>query len=628
MMQKTKKSLFFILLLSLTVMCTVLFSCSEKENTAGTNENTDAPQSEAVSDTPDSTDTRNITVQDIYSITDGAEHEKGVYPTGGGASAIELDYRSVEKLVSKDTGSSKTYYPRVKLLSDGRYMLLYQDGRWGPNIYYKMSDDYITWSEPKLLFERQSIDGDMKKFACADAVVMPDGEIIVVCTYLSENYYTTKNTYNGMVLKRSKDNGKTWSEMERIYKATNWEPDILLRSDGELQIYFSHTGPYIELYGYHDIRSSGSAILRSSDGGHTWTPDVSKAPYEAWRVLQIPVGNYKGQPFFTGQMPVAVELHNGDMMVAVETQYLDRACYISVGYSKDNWKTPLSLTQAGPAELKEKMFGGVAPYLVQFDSGEVVLSYVTVQDGAMKLRIAGPDGRTFSEENSVFDGISTGLWSSVEVLSDHVLGIVCDYQPTLSSGETMSFLSVARGCLSHSFSADKNDSITVDGDNAEWRCGVDALFVGSASQAQSSIRVAEDAENVYFLIDRLDSYLNKKDNIQLYVANGEASYLKLQLDIKGNVSIDKFADGKFTKMPEDTVACAVFVGGTADDDKDKDDGCVIELAIPKNVIDSGTGYVYLNAVMNNTDKSESVKDELTPVKMSDRNTWIKVGVSK
>ncbi len=629
MVKNTKKILFAALLLSLCILCVCLVACDSTQiSDTGTADVSDSTSDTAQTD-GESVDARDVTVRSVYDIINGVEHKRGEHVDSVGNSVIELDFRSVEKMVSKDTGSSKTYYPRIKVLADGTYMLIYQDGRWGPNIYYKLSEDYVTWSEPKLLFERRAIDGDMKKFATADAVVMPDGEIIVVCTYLSENNYTTKNTYNGMALKRSKDNAQSWSEMEIIYGATNWEPDILLRSDGELQIYFTHTGPYIELYGYADKRSSGAAILRSYDNGKTWTPDVSSAPYEAWRVLQIPVGEYLGHPYFTGQMPVAVELHNGDTMVAVETQYLNAACYISLGYSKDNWKTPLGLTEAGPAELKEKLWGGVAPYLVQFDSGEVVLSYVTVTDGLMKLRVGSEDGRTFSAENSVFDGISTGLWSSIETLDDHTLGIVSDYQPTLSSGETMSFLTVSRGVLNHSFDATAGQSITVDGDNSDWKVGVEAIFVGSQSQAQSTVRVSEDTDNVYFVIDRLDTYLNEKDTLQLYVAGGADEYYKIELSAKGVSKIDKYSGGEFKTLSNDTVECATFIGGTLANDKDKDSGCVIELAIPKSALNISSECVYVNVIMNNTDKKETfAKDELVPTKMADRTTWVKVGVSK
>ncbi len=626
-----KKTAFALLLCVLLSMSVAVCSCSDGED-SGTVADTGGVDTQTADTTQEQdegqTDTRDISVQSIYDITEGASHARGEYPSHGGGSMIELDFRSVEKMVSKDTGSSKTYYPRIKVLADGRYMLIYQDGRWGPNVYYKLSEDYVTWTEPKLLFAKTSIDGDAKKFCTADAVVMPDGEIIVVCTFISENNYTKKNNFNGMALKRSSDNANTWSDMEIIYGATAWEPDILLRTDGELQIYFTHTAPYIELYGYMDIRSSGSAILRSTDKGRTWTPDTSASPYEAWRVLQIPVGDYNGKPFFNGQMPVAVELHNGDTMVAVETQYLDRACYISVGYSKDNWKAPLGLTEAGPAEMKEKMFGGVAPYLCQFDSGEVVLSYVAVQEGEMKLCIGTPDGRKFSDVNSVLDGISTGLWSSVEVLDDHTLGIVCDYQPKLSSGETTSFLTVSRGVLNHSFNAQKGQSITVDGDNADWKRGVDALFIGSASDAQCALRISEDAENVYFLVDRLDEYLNEKDELQLFLSCGGNDYYKIGLNAKGIKKLEQVAGGKFSEIDADGISCATFVGGSIGNDKDKDTGCVIELAIPKKMLGISSGHISVNMTMNNTDKKETTKDELTPTKISDMSTWIRIGVTE
>ncbi len=623
-----KKILLVLLVALLACMIAVLSACDTSVTQPPLDTDATDTSADTSADTTETVDDRDITILSVYDITKGAEHARAEHVADPQSSVIELDRRSVEKLVSKDTGSSKTYYPRVKVLSDGTYMLFYQDGRWGPNVYYMTSDDYQNWSKPTLLFGSCEIGGDTKKFCTADAVVMPDGEIIVVCTFISLNNYTTHNTYNGMALKRSSDNGKTWSDMEIIYGATAWEPDILLRADGELQIYFTHTGPYLELYGYHDKRSSGSAILRSFDNGKTWQPDTSAAPYEAWRVIQIPVGTYLGRPYFTGQMPVSIELHNGVMMTAVETQYLDSACYISLAYSSDNWKTPLGLTQAGPASLKEKLWGGVAPYLVQFDSGEVILSYVTVQNGLMQIRVGSPDGNVMSDPYSIYDGISTGLWSAVEVLDDHTLGVVCDFQPTLSSGETLSFLSVSRARLNHSFDATKGQSITVDGDNSDWRCGVDALFLGSESQAQSSLRISEDGEYVYFLIDRLDEYLNKKDGHQLFISADKDVYYKIELSTDGVSEISKFENGKFTTISVDGVKFGSFVGGTYSSDKDKDDGYVLELAIPKSALGLGGSTMYVTMAMTNRDGKENYdKDEFELVKITDRDTWTKVSIN-
>ena len=86
--------------------------------------------------------------------------------------------------------------------------------------------------------------------------------------------------------------------------------------------------------------------------------------------------------------------------------------------------------------------------------------------------------------------------------------------------------------------------------------------------------------------------------------------------------------GKFTEIDPSGISCASFVGGSVGNDKDKDDGCVIELSVPKSMLGISDGYVSVNLIMNNTDKKETAKDELSPSKISDISTWIKIGIAE
>ncbi|MBQ5649874.1 MAG: hypothetical protein IIV03_07020, partial [Clostridia bacterium] len=55
-------------------------------------------------------------------------------------STLEVDRRNSYHLKNEDLiESGDLWYPRIKRLSTGRYILFYQDGRWGPNVYYAFS---------------------------------------------------------------------------------------------------------------------------------------------------------------------------------------------------------------------------------------------------------------------------------------------------------------------------------------------------------------------------------------------------------------------------------------------------------------------------------------------------------
>ena len=192
--------------------------------------------------------------------------------------------------------SRRVYYPRVKKLHDGSYILLHMDYRLGGNVFLSRSDDLVRWSPREKLFAAHPVlrdDGAEDKFmyATPDAAVLPNGDLLVVCSYRYAKGYALDAKYGGLMLKRSTDGGKTFSDERVIYVGRNWEPYILVLKNGEIQVYFSHSAPkfYLDPAVRADSlikTSSGAAIIRSFDGGESWAPHVTGAPYAAHRVSQ------------------------------------------------------------------------------------------------------------------------------------------------------------------------------------------------------------------------------------------------------------------------------------------------------------------------------------------------------
>lgn len=48
---------------------------------------------------------------------------------------------------------------------------------------------------------------------------------------------------NGIMMRRSSDNGRTWSTAQIIYQGTTWEPYALQLRSGEIQVYFTDSEP-------------------------------------------------------------------------------------------------------------------------------------------------------------------------------------------------------------------------------------------------------------------------------------------------------------------------------------------------------------------------------------------------
>ena len=196
----------------------------------------------------------------------------------------------VAPIPSSAPEQKKAVYPRIKKMADGKYIMFYQGGRVASRILYSISPDLINWSEPTLLwtpYNITTIEGkDIRRFTTADAVVLPNGDIIVVCSYRASSGY--KNGVDcGLVMKRSSDNGISWSDPQYIYEGTNWEPYLLCLPNGDIQCYFTDCIP--------SIKDSGTSVITSHDGGQTW--GEYKKISRQYKYLS------DGHKIFTDQMP-------------------------------------------------------------------------------------------------------------------------------------------------------------------------------------------------------------------------------------------------------------------------------------------------------------------------------------
>ena len=93
--------------------------------------------------------------------------------------------------------------------------------------------------------------------------MLANGDILAFTAFRLKNGYRLNNLNNGIKMRRSKDNGRTWSAPEIIYRGTTWEPSAVQLSSGEIHVYFTSADP--------NKGDSGTALLRSKDNGATWT---------------------------------------------------------------------------------------------------------------------------------------------------------------------------------------------------------------------------------------------------------------------------------------------------------------------------------------------------------------------
>lgn len=544
-------------------------------------------------------------------------------------SSLELNYRESTNVSGTALAVTDAIYPRIKQMQNGNYIMFYQSGQLGSTVWYMTTPDITVWGKPRQLFAKSSITNalgasDTRLYMTCDACVLENGDILAVASFRASRAYQTSAADCGLVTKRSSDNGQTWSEEKVIYLGQNWEPYVLQLRSGEVQVYFTHIAPMIYLYGFDtEKRSSGTALLRSYDNGETWTPEVTEAPYAAYRISQYYIGMKNGQRYMTDQMPCAVELHNGKIALALEEHLLSQKFNIALSYSSDNWAHELAIDEAGPTERINGLYAnGCAPYLVQLESGETVLSYNL--SSKMNVRVGSASANDFGTAYIPFEG--SGYWANLYADGTH--SVIASMPDVIATTQTTynNLMMVGRLYLNHDL-VSKKATVAVDGNTESWEGNNDALFVGSDSQAQVSFRFAEDENYLYVLAERLDKYLAAEDSAVVFVDDGsDSGYYKVEVNTAGDITLAYFNGKLMRNADADGIIATVLRDGSVDDMTDKDNGSITEIAIPKSLVGL-TGYgAKVTVSIKNTDAKnlKAVSDTLDCIDFADKSTWINI----
>ena len=528
-----------------------------------------------------------------------------------GFSRLMPDFRETVTLEGQSHSaiSSKVYYPRVKKLANGKYIQIHMDYRLGGNVFYSIGDDIHSFGERIKLFAAHPVtrdDGveDKIMYANGEAAVLPNGDLIIVASFRYNSGYALDAKYGGLVLRRSTDDGVTFSEEELIYRGRNWEPYILVKKDGEVQIYFSHTAP--KFYLDKTVRtdspiktSSGTAIIRSYDNAVTWTPDVKEAPYAAWRVSQSYVATMdNGTKCFTNQMATAVELGDGTIAVATESDLANYTFRLTLAYSHDNFARALGIDEDGPEDKLFAFEEGAGPYMAHFNSGETVLSYNWT--GFQHIRIGDENGRNFDKEHELIAfGGRWGYWGSLFVEDDHT--VISAYPNIREIKEGVPKVQIDNDLMIGKLRL--NHALTATALTPSWKQNCEALFVGAKSQAQAAIRVAYDSEHLYVRVDRLDKYMTEADGVEIRLHIGGDVY-KIYHNLGGKKLSEK---NNVAESFGAEISCAVC--GALNEWGGSENGAITLFAVPKALLGESTELM-IDATLKNSDGLDLVTEEL------------------
>ena len=529
------------------------------------------------------------------------------------SSSVEMDFRSYTILRHQTPLSAiNARYPRIKRLADGTYMLSYQQGAIAHSVYYARSNNFFIWTDgDEALFpscpekQYQSNTDDTSLHSSADAIVLANGDILAFTAFRLKNGYRLNNLNNGIKMRRSKDNGRTWSAPEIIYRGTTWEPSAVQLSSGEIHVYFTSADP--------NKGDSGTALLRSKDNGATWT--------HVGKVIRQNAGTAtdgSGDPIYTDQMPVPIQLNGSEeIAVAFESRFGRNGTgdkyHLGMAYSRDNWAAGgLTGTEEGPADRQNNLFlDQAAPYLRQFRSGETLLSCNISQ--RFNVRLGDARGREFGEPVQLY--AERGVMGSVEIIDDHTFAGVFPAVFSVTEGDKTTDcanIMLAKFVLNHRINASRFTPEIV-GSSHDWTEVQDALFIGSVSQAQAAFRFAYDDQNVYCLVERLDRALDAADGIDLMLQSGNATGDPLTLKIKPDAAAGTLV------CDNAAVQCAATVLGTFDE-TENDRGYVAVLAIPRDKLTIAGDRILFNAVLHDA----AGDDTFTGLTATNYEKWLPV----
>ena len=466
-------------------------------------------------------------------------------------------------------------YPRIKRLPDGSFILFYHGGETGSRVWYSRSADFKTWSEPVMLYKPYRIsvvdpNDDWRRFVNPDAVVLPNGELLLVVSDRANTYYH-QDMGCGLTFRRSADGGKTWGNPYRVEVGPNWEPYLLRLPDGTLHCYFSDA--IVETW------NSGTGLIVSTDDGYTWSSKIRCCQqYKYDYVTADPVkSQYNGQKLYTDQMPCFRVLNDGQTIVGflegrwakpIPTDCEDKESYgryYTMSIVRNHgfvWEdlTSYYAVKEGPADRETVVpTGGAGGYISTFPSGETVFSWTA--GSSIALRLGNASATSFKGSSWTSDLYKpfeyNGYWACTEAWGGNYLASSVH---AYSNGGYLGLQLMLFYLNQRLFAG--SGTIDVDGSTLDWTT-TRAFFVSAPSGEQAILRVCHDASKLYLLVEAVDDALTAPVNLRLSLGTTQKANLKLGPE--GVIS------GAVSGMVSQTL------GGTTLDNRQ---GWICEMSIP------------------------------------------------
>lgn len=507
---------------------------------------------------------------------------------------IAWDYSSMQKMADKGG------YPRLTRLQDASLMLIYET-RTGDIVYKRSYTNGSTWEQPVQVFSQfvySNLQGEhtLVNMANPEIIQLQNGDLLVAC-----NYRPVKSEIApySIVVRRSKDNGKTWLPCQVLYNAAPrftdgcWEPSFLQLPDGELQVYFANENPY------QQSAEQEISMISSPDNGQTWTLETKKVSFRTDR---------------RDGMPVPLLLDD-EIVVAIEDNYREAFKPYTVRTSvSGNWDTFVN----GDAEKRnyallspvaDSVYMG-APYLIRLPNGQTAISYQTTENrladwqlSTMEVCIGDKDAYNFTHPTRPFpvSNDKEAKWNALAVwFGDTLVALTSSNLDGLNIAPWM-----IKGYLMPS-------SLWVSKDAVPDY----SFFIGSKGDTNVRIAMKDDKGMIRITCDVSDATPSTKDGLGFYFAYKNATY-RVDMSRQGEVYAWLRKKKKWLSIAPKELRREVEETAV---------GYKLHLSIPQNAF---AGFLqkefYFNVVLSAyQDEKIGYEETLVHADLEQPSTWIKV----
>lgn len=528
------------------------------------------------------------------------EQEEDVFPIDG--VRIAWDYSSMQKLADKGG------YVRLLRLADQSIVVVSEDYE-GNAFLIRSFDEGVSWTDPTILFSRLVQNGARVNMSNPEIIQLANGDILVACNYRPRE---AEKTPFAIAVKKSTDNGVTWSETQVIFEAEPrfkdgcWEPSFLQLPDGEVQVYFANEAPYTS------SDEQEISVISSNDNGDSWTT-LKTVCFRADRRDGMPVARV-----IKDEIVVSIEDNN----ISAFKPYTVR-CKLT-----DNWPTPVLADSPNRNyslvdKVKDEDYLG-APYLLVLPTGETLLSYQTNENrdanwelSTMEVAIGDDEARGFSRRTQPFvvPLDKEAKWNSLALWDDKTVAALASSNkdggavaPWLIKGYILDDLKVSQSHV-----------------------GELPIFVGATSETNMRVGLGVDEQNVHIRC-KVNDLSHCKDASGLELEDGAYSLIDAM-----NVCVDKPIKGVFKLWCSRTGKVALWEGKDgiwAEQEKSKinaqvkevEGGYEIELIIPKKQFGkfNDKGIRFSAGFSDCASEESGHREFVIHSEENASNTWLKV----